>query len=397
VAVAVDVVALSLRAGRLAVLLVRRPAPPQAGALALPGTFLRPDVSGAWPDLRDMARTALAAKTGLAESHLEQLASYGGPGRDPRMMVVSVAYLAFGPDLPEPGAGTDAAWFALDDLPRDREGRPVLAFDHGTILAAGLARARAKLEYTTLASHFLPPTFTIAELRRVYEIVWGRTLDAGNFHHKMIGAKRFLVATGQTRDRAQLYRAATDQEELYPPLRQGAAEAKPVAARTPNDQVLEVALGTSRLWSPGDAQQEIQLARATIRILGYGGESALTWDEVARRLGLSRGGVWQRQHARSLLALPVGPRRLLYPAWQFDPMHPERVLPALAEVLAAMPVADPWGLAGLLIHPQSSFGGRVPLEDLRDGDQRAARAVVGLRQLIAAAYGEGPNPWRVER
>ncbi|MFE3880436.1 NUDIX domain-containing protein, partial [Kitasatospora sp. NPDC059146] len=125
IAVTVDVVALTLRGGRLHVLLVERGAPPYQGCWALPGGFLRAGEEG----LDEAAARELAEETGLqgvseAEAalcrlHLEQLGTYGAPERDPRMHVVSVAYLAFAPDLPDPQAGTDAAaaaWHPVADL-----------------------------------------------------------------------------------------------------------------------------------------------------------------------------------------------------------------------------------------------------------------------------------------
>ena len=77
-----------------------------------------------------------------------------------------------------------------------------MAFDHRRILHDGVERARAKLEYTTLGAAFCRAEFTVAELRRVYEIVWGRALDPRNFHRKVTGAERFLVATGRPPRRA---------------------------------------------------------------------------------------------------------------------------------------------------------------------------------------------------
>jgi 8-oxo-dGTP diphosphatase len=193
-AVTVDLVVLTVRDGRLHVLLVRRGEEPYRRAWALPGGFVRPD-----EDLHAAAARELAEETGVhqAAGHLEQLGSYGAPRRDPRMRVVSVAHLVLAPDLPEPTAGTDAAvaaWVPVDDA-----GRSDLAFDHARILADGVERARAKLEYSPLATAFCPDAFTVAELRAVYEAVWGRELDPRNFHRKVTTAPGLLVDTGERR------------------------------------------------------------------------------------------------------------------------------------------------------------------------------------------------------
>jgi 8-oxo-dGTP diphosphatase len=218
VAVTVDLVVLTIRDDDLEVLLVRRGEEPFAGALALPGGFIRPDET-----LSQAAARELAEETRLTvgAAHLEQLSSYGDPGRDPRMRVVTVAYLALAPEMPLPRAGTDAAearWVAVGNV-LDRD---VLAFDHQRILADGVERARAKLEYTPLAAAFCPPEFTIAQLRRVYEIVWGTTVDPRNFHRKVTGTPGFVTpagtATAGDRGRpAQLYRTGPAQQ-LHPPL-----------------------------------------------------------------------------------------------------------------------------------------------------------------------------------
>ncbi|MBP2585234.1 8-oxo-dGTP diphosphatase [Streptomyces sp. PvR006] len=254
-AVTVDLVVLTVRRHALCTLVVRRGEEPYRGRWALPGGFVRED-----EDLGGAAARELVEETGLCAhdpaapppvpsngAHLEQLATYGAPDRDPRMRVVSVAHLALAPDLPAPRAGGDAnsaRWAPVEELLGEdvlagtaeagaalgeggaedsgdevgdggdgKEGGPVaLAFDHARILADGVERARSKIEYSSLATAFCPPEFTVGELRRVYEAVWGVALDPRNFHRKVTGTPGFLVPAGGTTTRqggrpAQLFRA----------------------------------------------------------------------------------------------------------------------------------------------------------------------------------------------
>ncbi len=278
IAVTVDIVVLTIRGGELQVLLVERGEEPFKGSWALPGGFVRPRQGPAGERVEeDLAETAvreLAEEAGprLRPAHLEQLGSYGAPGRDPRMRVISVAYLAFAPGLPEAQAGTDAAdarWTPVSAvIPRGdaapypplrtpsgppdrtppREDRPFsaagraaagrrsgarpLAFDHAAILADGLERARAKLEYTPLATAFVTEPFTISELREVYQTVWGERLHAGNFHRKVLSVPGFVESTGEQTPaggpkggpRARLYRRG-DAKLLHPALLRPAHEA----------------------------------------------------------------------------------------------------------------------------------------------------------------------------
>lgn len=236
-AVTVDLVVLTIRDEALTVLAVRRGEAPFKGALALPGGFVRPDEG-----LVQAATRELAEETGLATGsvHLEQLASYGDPGRDPRMRVVTVAYLTLAPQMPQPRAGTDAAEAAWAPAAAILAAGPsAMAFDHHRILADGVERARAKLEYTPLAAAFCPPEFTISQLRRVYEIVWGTELDPRNFHRKATGTPGFVVPAGAatTGDRgrpARLYRKGPA-AQLYPPMLRAspASPASPVDPASP--------------------------------------------------------------------------------------------------------------------------------------------------------------------
>lgn len=231
--VAVDLVVLTVRQGELCALVVRRGVAPFLGQLALPGGFVLPG-----EDLPHAADRELREETGLTglSGHIEQLRSYGAPGRDPRSRVIAVAYLALVPDLPEPTAGSDAAdasWRTVDELLATPA---TLAFDHHVILSDGVERARSKLEYAPTGTAFCPETFTINELRQVYEAVWGCQLDPRNFHRKITSTADFVEPTGEHTTRqggrpAALYRRGTARL-LHPPMLR--PDHQPVRRRRPS-------------------------------------------------------------------------------------------------------------------------------------------------------------------
>jgi 8-oxo-dGTP diphosphatase len=175
--ISVDVVIFTIRDGALHVLLVRRGVAPFAGRHAIPGGFVDEEES-----LEAAARRELAEETGVRDVYLEQLYSFGDPGRDPRGRVVTVAYFALiAADRAPLKAGSDAAearWFPV-------AARPPLAFDHGRILDYALERLRNKLEYTTVGFQLLPDKFTLSELQAVYEAILARRLDKRNFRRKI--------------------------------------------------------------------------------------------------------------------------------------------------------------------------------------------------------------------
>lgn len=220
VMIAVDLVILTLRESRLQVLLVERGIEPYKGALALPGGFLQHSEE----DLTAAAHRELSEEADLDVEtlRLEPLGVYGEPGRDPRGRVVSVAYLAIAPRLPEPTAGTDAAGARWQRADQVLSGDLDLAFDHRRIVTDGVDRARVKLEHSSIATAFCGPVFTITDLQDVYEAVWGMPLDPRNFYRKVQKADGFIVDAGSARKAAtgrpaRLFKAGPC-TVLYPPM-----------------------------------------------------------------------------------------------------------------------------------------------------------------------------------
>lgn len=203
-AVTVDLVLMTVSDGRLSVLLQRRREEPFAGCPALPGGFV-----GIAETLDGAARRVLIDKAGLTAGEgawLEQLYTFGDPGRDPRMRTVSVAYFALlPPALLEQTAGprSDLALTPLADLPEQ------LAFDHRTIVAAAHERLNGKLDYAPVAFALLPDLFTLRDLQTVHEAITGTTFNKPAFRRRMLDTG-WIEPTGQ-RETQTAFRPA----ELY--------------------------------------------------------------------------------------------------------------------------------------------------------------------------------------
>ena len=192
-AVTVDVVILTMLEGRLHVVLVRRGQAPFEGMFAIPGGFKLPSET-----LDEAAKRELAEETGVdAASLLTQFGTYGDPGRDPRMNVVTVAYLAVLHKVGALVAGTDAADASLVPVADVLDGAVELAFDHERILRDAVARVRVELEVTGVATAFVGATFTLAELRAVYEAVWDVALDGANFRRSVATEDGWVIPTGR--------------------------------------------------------------------------------------------------------------------------------------------------------------------------------------------------------
>ncbi|KQO58105.1 MULTISPECIES: NrtR DNA-binding winged helix domain-containing protein [unclassified Methylobacterium] len=217
-ALAVDLVLLGLRAGRLAALLLKRDQLPHGGRWALPGGFVGIDQT-----LDAAALHVLQEKAGIARAHLEQLYTFGALDRDPRMRIISVAYLALLPEADfaealERSAALMPATIAVP-WPGETGGEVTalspkgetlpLAFDHAAILAMAILRLRGKLDYSDVGFALLPEHFTLRQLQDVHEAVLGTTLNKPAFRRRMLD-RGWLAPTG-LREAGTSFRPA----ELY--------------------------------------------------------------------------------------------------------------------------------------------------------------------------------------
>jgi 8-oxo-dGTP diphosphatase len=182
----------------LQLLLIRRRGKPYQGMWALPGGFVRvSDKGDRGEDLEAAARRELEEETGAKVSYLEQLYTFGAPGRDPRGRVISVAYMALvrAHDHHIVGSddATEAEWFSVATL---LAGKRPLAFDHDEIIRTAVGRLQAKVRYAPIGFSLLPPTFTLSELQRLYEAVLLRALDKRNFRRRIL-AMEVLADAGR--------------------------------------------------------------------------------------------------------------------------------------------------------------------------------------------------------
>jgi 8-oxo-dGTP diphosphatase len=191
VALAVSTVIFALRPSatgepELVLPLVRRIREPYEGQWALPGGPLNLQ-----EDLAEAASRTLLETTALEPRYLEQLYAFGQLDRSPDDRVVSIVYWALvaGDEADRAIQSENVQWFTADNLPE-------LAFDHNLIVDYALWRLRTKLEYSRIAHGFLGETFTLAQLREVYEVVLRKPVDPGNFR-RMVEASGTVVATGE--------------------------------------------------------------------------------------------------------------------------------------------------------------------------------------------------------
>jgi 8-oxo-dGTP diphosphatase len=184
--VTVDLVIFTLLQGVLHVLLIQRKGHPFQGCWALPGGFVDvgDGVQNQGESLEDAAERELGEETSLPRGscYLEQLHTFGAPGRDPRTRVISVAYMALVKSSLAgfAEAGDDAS--ALRWLPVAEATN--LAFDHDVVLSKAVARLRSCIATSDKAFELLPSEFSVKDLQQVFEAVVDHPCDRKNFHRK---------------------------------------------------------------------------------------------------------------------------------------------------------------------------------------------------------------------
>ena len=202
-----------VRDATLSVLLWERAREPFTGAWALPGGTL-----AAGETLEASISRHLASKVDVREvSHLEQLGTWSDPNRHPERWELATAYLGLVPLGLDPSVPADTCWQPVDALPDT-------AFDHGTIVLAGRDRLRGKLSYSNIGFALAPATFTLAELRDVYEAALGYEVSATNLKRILL-RRGAIEAVGQRRAHgpaggrpAELYRFRERQLEVTDPF-----------------------------------------------------------------------------------------------------------------------------------------------------------------------------------
>lgn len=203
-AVTVDCVIFAYAVGKaLKVLLIQRQHDPYEGRWALPGGFVEEEET-----LEEAALRELKEETGVENVFVEQLFTFGQPGRDPRGRVITIAYYALVNLEAHPvEASSDARqarWFQVDAL-------PPLAFDHNIILETALNRLRTKIRYQPIGFELLPPEFTLTQLQELYEAILGvrQGLNKRNFRSRILKMgvlKEVGIQEGVAHRPARLYR-----------------------------------------------------------------------------------------------------------------------------------------------------------------------------------------------
>jgi ADP-ribose pyrophosphatase YjhB (NUDIX family) len=174
---AVDCIIFGFDGIHLKLLLIKRGFEPQKGRWSLMGGFVMPD-----ENLDNAAARILKQLTGLTDIYLEQLFAFGHPERDPTERTVSVSYFAL-VDInkyeEQISHEYSAEWFPLRKLPS-------VIFDHKEMIEMGKEKLKYKAAFHPVLFELLPEKFTLPQLQTLYEDVYNKIFDKGNFSRKVL-------------------------------------------------------------------------------------------------------------------------------------------------------------------------------------------------------------------
>ncbi|HKL72446.1 MAG TPA: NUDIX domain-containing protein [Marinilabiliaceae bacterium] len=178
--VAVDCVIFGYEDGDLKLLLYHRGFEPVKGKWSLMGGFIKESESS-----DAAARRILHSTTGLNDVYLEQVQAFSQPKRDIEDRVISIAYFALiriDRHKSNKVRESSARWWSVNDLPE-------LIFDHKNMVNEALKKLQIKAEMELVGCELLPDHFTLLQLRKLYEAIFQKELDTGNFRKKVLSLK----------------------------------------------------------------------------------------------------------------------------------------------------------------------------------------------------------------
>ena len=207
--VAVDCVILSYQDEEIKLLLYPRSFEPYKGNWSLLGGFVQENESADAAAARILKQT-----TGLEKIYLEQVATFSDPNRDPEARVISLAYYALiRIDLhdEERVRENGAYWIPIRKLPN-------LIFDHQAMFEKALVKLQQKAGYSLVGLELLPEMFTLIQLRKLYEAIFQREYDPGNFRKKILSLgvleKLNVKDVSESRKGAFYYKAKSNIGEI---------------------------------------------------------------------------------------------------------------------------------------------------------------------------------------
>lgn len=206
--VAIDCIIFGFDGDEIKLLVIKRNFEPERGKWSLMGGFVNQE-----EDLEIGAERILHELTGLNNIYVEQLLTFGKVNRDPVERTISVVFFALiniHSHDEESVRAHNAHWVSLKNMPQ-------LIFDHEKMVQNALERLRYKAALHPIGFELLPETFTIPQLHKLYEAIYGMQLDRRNFSRKILSTG-LLVDTGEKNEnsatkKAILYRLDKEKYE----------------------------------------------------------------------------------------------------------------------------------------------------------------------------------------